>query len=190
MCIVLVSTLGGLLLAGVLKNVFDRPRPEVLPHLCLVSSASFPSGHSMLSAVVYLTLGTLLGRFVAERRLKIYVLGIAMGLTVLIGVSRVYVGVHYPTDVLAGWSAGLAWALACGLLGRILQQRVAVETPAARIHWWRARGPHSPERLVPRGPPQEADSEVEQRRSQTAAHTMEAILNKEPPRLAQRPPRK
>lgn len=125
--LLLFATVSGLLLSTWLKNLFHRPRPTVVPHLSYVSSASFPSGHSMLSAVVYLTLGSLLARLVEQRRLKVYFLGVALVLTFLVGVSRVYMGVHYPTDVLAGWSAGLVWALACGLLARWLQQRGMVE---------------------------------------------------------------
>jgi undecaprenyl-diphosphatase len=128
--LLLAATLGGLGLSSVLKGVFDRPRPTVVPHLSYVSTTSFPSGHSMLSAVVYLTLGSLLARLVVQRRLKAYVLGVALLLTFLVGVSRVYMGVHYPTDVLAGWSAGLAWALLCGLVARWLQQRGVVEKTA------------------------------------------------------------
>jgi undecaprenyl-diphosphatase len=81
----------------------------------------------MLSAVVYLTLGTLLASFVEERRLKFYFLSVAMFLTFIVGVSRVFMGVHYPTDVLAGWSAGLAWALLCWMVSHWLQRRGAVE---------------------------------------------------------------
>lgn len=125
--LLLAATLGGLLLSTLLKNFFDRPRPTVVPHLSHVSTASFPSGHSMLSAVVYLTLGSLLAGLVERRRLKVYFLGVALLLTFLVGVSRIYMGVHYPTDVLAGWSAGLAWALLCGLAARQLQQRGAIE---------------------------------------------------------------
>jgi undecaprenyl-diphosphatase len=81
----------------------------------------------MLSATVFLTLGTLLSRFVMGYALKAYLLIIALSLTLLVGVSRVYMGVHYPTDVLAGWAAGLLWALICWLLARFLQRRGAVE---------------------------------------------------------------
>jgi undecaprenyl-diphosphatase len=118
------------LLSTVLKDLFGRPRPTVVPHLFYVSSASFPSGHSMLSAVVYLTLGSLLARLVEQRRLKVYFLSVALLLSFLVGVSRVYMGVHYPTDVLAGWSAGLAWGLLCDLVARWLQQHGAVEKTA------------------------------------------------------------
>jgi len=131
MWLVLLATLGGLLTSTLLKSLFARPRPSIVPHLSQVYTSSFPSGHSMLSATVFLTLGTLLGRFVHQRRLKAYFLIVALILTVLVGVSRVYMGVHYPTDVLAGWSAGLAWALLCWLLARFLQSRGAVEQDVA-----------------------------------------------------------
>jgi undecaprenyl-diphosphatase len=124
---VVFATLGGLILSSLLKHLFDRPRPEVVPHLSYVSSSSFPSGHSMLSATVYLTLGSLLMRLTPKRRVKLYYLLVAMTLTFLVGISRVYMGVHYPTDVLAGWTAGLVWALLCWLLARTLQQRGTVE---------------------------------------------------------------
>ncbi|HXG11218.1 MAG TPA: phosphatase PAP2 family protein [Gemmataceae bacterium] len=124
---VLIATLGGLLLSTLLKEFFARPRPEVVPHLSHVMTSSFPSGHSMLSAVVYLTLGALMDQFVEQRRLKVYFLAWAMLLSFLVGASRVYLGVHYPTDVLAGWTAGLVWAALCWLVARYLQQRGAVE---------------------------------------------------------------
>jgi undecaprenyl-diphosphatase len=81
----------------------------------------------MLSAVVYLTLGVLLARLVPQRVLKLYFLLMALFLTFIVGVSRVYMGVHYPTDVLAGWTAGLVWALLCFLVARYLQRRRLVE---------------------------------------------------------------
>lgn len=124
---VLFATIGGLMLSSLLKNIINRPRPELVPHLSYVYTSSFPSGHSMLSAVVYLTLGSLLMRFAPQRRLKLYYLSVAMMLTFLVGVSRVYMGVHYPTDVLAGWTAGLVWAALCWLAARALQRRGAVE---------------------------------------------------------------
>lgn len=121
------ATLGGLILSSLLKHSFDRPRPELVPHLSQVYTSSFPSGHSMLSATVYLTLGSLLMRLAPQKRVKLYYLLVAMTLTFLVGISRVYMGVHYPTDVLAGWTAGLVWALLCWLLARALQHRGAVE---------------------------------------------------------------
>jgi undecaprenyl-diphosphatase len=129
--LLLVATTGGIVLAMLLKTVYDRLRPSVVPYLAQVHTASFPSAHSMLSAVVYLTLGEMLARQVKERRLKIYFVSIGLLLSFLVGVSRLYMGVHYPTDVLAGWAAGLAWALLCGLVARWLQRRGAVERPPA-----------------------------------------------------------
>jgi undecaprenyl-diphosphatase len=124
---VLFATLGALLLSTALKRFFDRPRPGAVTHLSYVYTSSFPSGHSMLSATVYLTLGSLLMRFQPRRRLKIYYLFVAAMLTVLVGISRVYMGVHYPSDVLAGWTAGLVWALICWLAARALQIHHVVE---------------------------------------------------------------
>lgn len=106
---------GGYGLSALLKGAFDRPRPDVVPHLLPVHSASFPSGHSLSSSVVYLTIGVLLAQAASRRREKLFFIAAAFGLTALIGTSRVFLGVHYPTDVLAGWCAGTAWALGCGL---------------------------------------------------------------------------
>lgn len=125
--LVLVATLSGLMVSLLLKHSFDRPRPFQVPHLSHVYTSSFPSGHAMLSATVFLTLGALLGRFVQQLVIKAYFLVVAAMLTFLVGVSRVYMGVHYPTDVLAGWTAGLAWALVCWLVARALQSRGVVE---------------------------------------------------------------
>ena len=127
MWLVLIATVGGLLISIGLKWLFARERPELVPHTSHVYTSSFPSGHSMLAAVVYLTLGSLLTRLVPRRAAKAYFLGVAGLLTLLVGVSRVYMGVHYPTDVLAGWTAGLVWALVCWLVARQLQRRGAVE---------------------------------------------------------------
>lgn len=127
MWLVLIATAGGLLASTLLKYAFDRPRPDV-DHYSHVYTSSFPSGHSMLSAVVYLTLGSLLTRLVAERHVKIYLIVVALLLSFLVGVSRVYMGVHYPTDVLAGWTAGLVWALICWMSARYLQKCGTVES--------------------------------------------------------------
>jgi undecaprenyl-diphosphatase len=126
--VVLASTGGGLL-SVLLKEFFGRMRPGIVPHLVTVEGLSFPSGHSMAAAVIYLTLGALLARFAARRRVRAYVVGISLLLTFLIGITRVCLGVHYPTDVLAGWAAGLGWALGCWLIARYLQHRGAVEPP-------------------------------------------------------------
>ena len=124
---VLAAVVSGLILNSLLKAGFARPRPEIVPHLSQVYTSSFPSGHSMMSAIVYLTLGAVLARMVARRRLKLYFLAVALLLTFLVGVSRVYMGVHYPTDVLGGWIAGSAWATLCWLVARTLQRQGAIE---------------------------------------------------------------
>jgi undecaprenyl-diphosphatase len=108
---VVITVAGGMLLSTLLKRSFDRPRPDLVPHGVVVHTASFPSGHAMMAAVVYLTLGALLARVQPHRRLKAYSLTLAVVLTVLVGLSRLYLGVHWPTDVLAGWIAGATWAL-------------------------------------------------------------------------------
>ncbi|RKH33646.1 phosphatase PAP2 family protein [Corallococcus sicarius] len=108
---VLSAIVTGWLLNSVLKSLFNRPRPSVVPHLTETMSTSFPSGHAMLSAITYLTLGALTAQFAEHRRVKVYLLSVAILLSVLVGCTRVYLGVHYPTDVLGGWVAGLAWAL-------------------------------------------------------------------------------
>ncbi len=126
--LLVLATLGGVGVSVLLKDYFARPRPTVVPALMeQVHSFSFPSGHSMMSAVVYLTLGALLDRFLEGRRLKLYCLFVSMLLTVLVGCSRVLLGAHYPTDVLAGWAAGLTWAVLCWVVARYLQKRGAVE---------------------------------------------------------------
>jgi undecaprenyl-diphosphatase len=99
-----------------LKEFFGRPRPDLIPHEVEVFTHSFPSGHAMMSAVVYLTLAALAARLMEQRRLKIYALSVAVVFTILIGASRVYLGVHWPSDVLAGWTIGASWALACWLI--------------------------------------------------------------------------
>jgi undecaprenyl-diphosphatase len=117
---VAAATGGGALASTVLKLAFSRPRPDLVPHAAEVTSASFPSGHAMVSAVVYLTLAALLARLVATNRLKVYIIGVAVLLTLLIGVSRIYLGVHWPSDVLAGWAAGSAWALGSWAVARLV----------------------------------------------------------------------
>lgn len=129
MWLVLIAPGAGWGVISVLKALFGRERPDVVPHLVHEASMSFPSGHAMMSAVVYLTLGALLTRLVRRVATRIYILSVAVLLTLLVGLSRVFLGVHYPTDVLAGWSAGLVWAMLCWLVARKLQQRGKVERP-------------------------------------------------------------
>lgn len=127
---VLASVLGGMLLSNVLKHSFDRPRPDLVAHAAQVFSPSFPSGHAMLSAVTYLTIGALLASMHDSRRLKVFFLGLAIFITAIVGLTRVYLGVHYPTDVLAGWCLGAAWAAICWTVFHWLQERGTIG-PAA-----------------------------------------------------------
>lgn len=126
-----VAVVGGLLLSNALKWGFARPRPDLVPHGQAVYTQSFPSSHAMLSAVVYLTLGALLARTQPRRRAKLYFLAVAAFVAVLVGASRVYLGVHWPTDVLAGWVVGTGWALLCWLVTLWLQRRGQVEAEDA-----------------------------------------------------------
>jgi undecaprenyl-diphosphatase len=127
---VAVSISGALALSAALKTVFARPRPALVPHLSHVASLSFPSGHSMLSAAVYLTMATLLARVEPRLFVRAYVMVWALVLVFLVGFSRVYAGVHWPTDVLAGWAAGAAWASLSWLVARALGRRGTLEPTA------------------------------------------------------------
>jgi undecaprenyl-diphosphatase len=124
--IFLTTTTGEIVGYG-MKHVFLRPRPDIVPHLREAYSTSFPSGHAMQSAIVYLTLGAMLMRLAERRLTKIYCCGVAMGLTFLVGVSRVYLGVHYPTDVIAGWIVGLFWASLCWLVAQHYEVRAGIQ---------------------------------------------------------------
>jgi undecaprenyl-diphosphatase len=128
--LVVGSVGGGAVLSELLKLIFARPRPDFVAHLVEVQSASFPSGHAMLSAITYLTLGALLAQVHEQRHVKALLIGSGVLLTVLVGVSRVYLGVHWPSDVLAGWVLGAAWAYLCWTLARRLQGEGKVEGSA------------------------------------------------------------
>ena len=125
--VIVVAIIGGLIISTSLKQGFQRPRPDLVPHEAYTVTTSFPSQHSMMSAVTYLTLGALLASVHRGRRIRAYILMCAVLLTVAVGFSRVYLGVHWPTDVLAGWAGGAAWALLWLAITRWLQTRGAVE---------------------------------------------------------------
>lgn len=127
---VFAAVASGQLLSSLAKLGIDRPRPDLVSHLVDVHTFSFPSGHAMLSAVTYLTLGALAARVLPGRATKIYVISLAVLTTLLVGVSRVYLGVHWPSDVLAGWCAGFAWAMLCWLAMRFLERRRTDATDA------------------------------------------------------------
>jgi undecaprenyl-diphosphatase len=124
---IMLTAASGEVLNAVLKSVFMRPRPDVVPHLRTAFETSFPSGHAMQSAIIYLTLGAMLMRLSERRLTKIYCCTVAMLATFLVGLSRVYLGVHYPTDVLAGWIVGLMWASICWLMVQHYEVRAGLK---------------------------------------------------------------
>jgi len=113
----------GLLLVDILKGVFGRERPPIAMHAVEVGNSSFPSGHAMLSAIVYLSLATLVAHFAARRREGAYALSVGLFVTLIVGASRVYLGVHWPTDVMAGWALGAAWAMLWWLIAWFVEHR-------------------------------------------------------------------
>jgi len=119
----------GAVVSTLLKQGFVRARPDLVAHLVDVDTASFPSGHAMNSAVTYLTLCALLARSEKDRPVRIYLLAVGIGLALVIGFSRVYLGVHWPTDVVAGWCVGAAWAILCSLAAKALQRRRKIDAP-------------------------------------------------------------
>lgn len=125
-----VAAAGGEILNTTLKNAFERARPDAALHLVEVASTSFPSGHAMAGSIFYLTVGLVLARAAERKREQIYFVAMALLLTGLTGFSRVYLGVHYPTDVLAGWAAGTAWALLCCFFADRLARRGALTEQA------------------------------------------------------------
>jgi undecaprenyl-diphosphatase len=134
--LIAAATAGGQAMNATLKHAFARERPDATLHLVEVRSPSFPSGHSMAASIFYLTVGALLARTSKHRRERVYLMGCALLLTVAVGFSRVYLGVHYPTDVLAGWCAGAAWAILCWFVadwlarrGALRKEDVPTETP-------------------------------------------------------------
>lgn len=122
-----VAIATGAIASTLLKLMFSRPRPDLVAHLVDTYSTSFPSGHAMNSAIVFLTLGALLARAQADRPLRIYFMSVAVFLTLTIGFSRIYLGVHWPSDVLAGWCVGAVWAILCTLIAGLLQRRNTIE---------------------------------------------------------------
>jgi undecaprenyl-diphosphatase len=124
---VIASIAVGVAVSNGLKNLYDRPRPNLVPHGSYVYTSSFPSGHSMMAAATYLTLGALLARSQKRKRMKAYLLLLAALVTLAVGISRVYLGVHWPTDVLAGWTAGSVWATICWTVARHMQSTNKLE---------------------------------------------------------------
>ena len=130
--VVAITSISGEVISTVLKQTFNRARPSVVPHLRDVYTMSFPSGHAMESAIVYLTLGAILMRATESRLTKLYCLGMAMLLTLLVGVSRVYLGVHYPTDVIGGWMIGFVWASVCWMAAARFETTARIKAERAK----------------------------------------------------------
>ena len=126
----LIAVLGGGALNNLLKVAFARPRPDFSIRAVRVFTTSFPSGHATLSAITYLTIGALLARTYPSLTMSLYFMSLAIFLTVLIGLSRIYLGVHYPTDIFGGWCIGAAWAMGCWVLMAWLQNTGQVEPPS------------------------------------------------------------
>ena len=125
----LIASAGALVVSMVLKHYFDRERPQIFEHGSYTLTASFPSGHAMLSTTIYLTLAVLLARLEASPWVRAFYIMLAIMIAFLVGVSRVLLGVHWPSDVLAGWCAGVAWAVVAWFCMRALQKRQKIETP-------------------------------------------------------------
>ena len=122
---------GGAVISTALKATYARTRPDIVEHLVGIDSASFPSGHAMNSAVTFLTLAVLLGRAEKSATVRRYLISAAIALTLLVGFSRLYLGVHWPTDVAAGWIVGGLWAATCSLGAKALQSRHTIEDAGA-----------------------------------------------------------
>lgn len=129
--VVAVST--GAAASTFLKSIFVRPRPDLVAHLVDVNTTSFPSGHAMNSAIVYLTLGALLAETHLEREAKGFIMVVAVALTLMVGFSRVYLGVHWPSDVIAGWAIGASWAILCSVTFQLVQGKTTLGNPTANL---------------------------------------------------------
>ncbi|QEF97771.1 phosphatidylglycerophosphatase B [Stieleria maiorica] len=120
---IVAAILSGTAVSTLMKLGFDRPRPELVPHETRIYTKSFPSGHAAMSSLVFLTLGAVMARTERDRRTKVFLIVVPIALSLLVGISRVYMGVHWPTDVAAGWLFGMTWAAASWLVFRYLQRR-------------------------------------------------------------------
>ncbi len=127
---VVVAIVTGTAVSTAMKSGFDRPRPELVPDETRIYTKSFPSGHSAMSSLVYLTLGAEMARAERDRKTKVFLIAVPVVLSLLIGVSRVYMGVHWPTDVVAGWLFGMTWAAASWLIFRYLQRKYRLPVQA------------------------------------------------------------
>ncbi len=125
--LILFAVIGGFILSYSLKSGFDRPRPNLVPYGSHVYSKSFPSGHAMASTITYLTLGFLMAGTYKRKNIRVYIITVCVLISGLVGISRLYLGVHWPTDVLAGWAIGSTWALVCWLVEYWFRQKGKIE---------------------------------------------------------------
>lgn len=116
-----LTAAGGFWIGVLMKRLIQRERPSVVPHLSHVSGAtSFPSSHAMMSVVVYMTIGLLLSQLTSNRHLRQLMTGLPLAIALIVGTSRVCMGVHFPSDVMGGWTGGLLWTWAAFLIrGRL-----------------------------------------------------------------------
>jgi undecaprenyl-diphosphatase len=144
--LIAATAIGAQLASTILKLSFARPRPELVPAFAHVYTASFPSGHAMMSAVIYLTFALQLAAIHRDSLIRGYLITVALVIVVAVGITRVYLGVHWPTDVLAGWAAGGAWALLVWGIARFRARRAAARTrpPAVSAGTARARSRRRP----------------------------------------------
>lgn len=116
-----LSILSGWATSNALKSFYARPRPDIVPQLDIVHTASFPSGHAMMTTLVYLTLAAVIAGLTDRAALRLYVFAVAALIALAVGLSRLYLGVHWPSDVAAGWALGAAWAALSWLAVRALR---------------------------------------------------------------------
>ena len=114
--VILAVIIGESVLVSMLKSFFDRERPDFIYHLVEVGTKSFPSGHSASAAAFYLTVGLMAANMSSVPVVRRYIMTISIVVIMLIGASRIFLGVHYPTDVIAGFAIGAAWASAIWLI--------------------------------------------------------------------------
>lgn len=118
---IIVAIITGILFSTFLKLGFNIPRPDIISHCSLAIMSSFPSGHSLMAALVYLTLGVLIAEIQSTFSAKLFIIGLMIFITMLVGISRLYLGVHWPSDVLAGWIAGTVWALMALVIKKLIR---------------------------------------------------------------------
>ncbi|MFW5661481.1 MAG: phosphatase PAP2 family protein [Oceanicaulis sp.] len=121
--LLVASIISGTSLVAVFKANFDRARPDLVDHLTHATSSSFPSGHATAAALTYLTLGLMLASAQPRKRARVFIVWSALFVAILVGCSRIYLGVHWPTDVVAGWGFGAAWAIVWWLGARLIVNR-------------------------------------------------------------------